>query len=147
MTTDGQPQTEKPSVANSLSGLTHDVIELAELQAQLFALDVKETSQGTRTALILAVVGACALLGAVPIALTALAELLIAQLSWSSAASYGVATLVGIMLASALLVAAWVRFRSGVVTLKRSRDELSRNLAWVKANLRSRTTRNPTANN
>lgn len=134
-------------MASGLSGLTHDVIELAELQAQLFALDVRETSQGTRTALVLLIVGLCTLMGSIPIALTALAELLIMKLDWSSAASYGMATLVGIVIASALLAVAWVRLRSGVVTLKRSRDELSRNLAWVKSNLRNRATGNPSADN
>lgn len=143
MKTNGRPQTDKPNVADSLGGLTHDVIELAELQAQLFALDVKETTQSTRTALMVAIVGVCVLLGSIPVALISLAELLIEQLNWSAAASYGVATLVGIVISVGLLLTAWARFRSGIVTMKRSREELSRNVAWLKSGLRRRATASP----
>jgi hypothetical protein len=143
MRTNGRPQTEKPNVADSLGGLTHDVIELAELQAQLFALDVRETTQSTRTALIVAIMGACAALGSIPVALIALAQLLIEQLSWSAATSYGVAALVGLVISVVLLLTAWPRFRSGAVTMKRSREELSRNVAWVKSSLRKRASAAP----
>lgn len=143
MRTNGRPQTDKPNVADSLGGLTHDVIELAELQAQLFALDVKESTQSTRTALVLAIVGVCVLLGSIPVVLIALAELLVQQLNWSAAVSYGVATLVGIVISVVLLLTAWARFRSGIVTMKRSREELSRNVTWVKSSLRRRATAAP----
>ena len=45
MSTNGRARNNEPNVAASFSELTHDVIELAELQAQLFALDVKNTSR------------------------------------------------------------------------------------------------------
>jgi len=138
MNTDGRVKTEWPNVATSFSELTHDAIELAELQAKLFALDVKETSQSTKTSLILAIVGSCLLLGTIPIALIALAELLIEQLDWSHAVSYGVATLVGILVSAGILATAFARFRSGLSSMKRSREELSRNIAWIKTSLRSR---------
>jgi hypothetical protein len=138
MNTDGRVKTERPNVATSFSELTHDAIELAELQAQLLALDIKETSQSTKTSLILAIVGSCLLLGTIPIALIAMAELLIEQLDWSHSASYGVATLVGILVSAGILATAFARFRSGISSMKRSREELSRNIAWIKTSLRSR---------
>jgi hypothetical protein len=144
MSTNGRSQNNEPGVATSFSGLTHDVVELAELQAQLFALDVKQTSEKTKTSLLLAVVGVCALLGSIPVALYALAELLREQLEWSAAASFGVATLVGILVSASILAAAWVQFKTGLVTMRRSREELSRNIAWVKSSLRSRAQANPT---
>ncbi len=140
MRTNGRPPTDKPNVADSLGGLTHDAIELAELQAQLFALDVKETTQSVRTALILAIAGVCAVLGSIPVALIALAHVLIEQLNWMVAVSYSVATLAGVVIGVALLLTAWMRFRSRAVTMKRSREELSRNVAWVKSSLRRRAT-------
>ncbi len=144
MSTNGRARNDEPNVAASFSELTHDAIELAELQAQLFALDLKQTSQSTRTSLVLAVAGVCVLLGSTPVALMALAELLVQQFSWSPAAGYGVATLVGVAVSVAILANAWSQFRSGIVTMQRSREELSRNIAWVKSSLRSRAQPNPT---
>jgi len=145
MTTNGRARPSEPNVASSFAGLTHDVIELAELQAQLFAVDVKQTSQSTRSALVLAMVGACVLLGSIPVALIALAELLVQQLSWSPAASYGVATLVGVVISAAILGTAWAQFRAGLGNLSRSREELNRNIAWIKSNLRNRAQAHPAA--
>jgi hypothetical protein len=67
MNGNGRLRSKVPDVAGSVSGLTHDVIELSELQAKLFMLDLKRSSQRTRTCLILAVVSACLLLGTIPI--------------------------------------------------------------------------------
>jgi hypothetical protein len=138
MSTNGQSRKESPGVATSFAGLTHDVIELAELQAQLLALDVKSTSQKARTSLVLVVIGVCVLLGTTPVALLTFAELLIQQFGWSRAASFASATLLGALLAAGILGAAWARFRAGVVTIQRSREEFNRNIAWVKSNLRTR---------
>lgn len=146
MSTDTQTRTKQPNVAASVSGLTHDVIELAELQAQLFSVELKETTQNTRTSLLLGVVGVCILLGTVPVALIALAQLLVEQLGWSQAAGYGVATLVGLAASGAFAAGAYSHFRTGVATMRRSRDELSRNIAWVKSSLRNRTQFSPMEN-
>jgi hypothetical protein len=147
MSTNGQSRNESPNVATSFAGLTHDVIELAELQAQLLALDVKSTSQKARTSFILVAVGVCMLLGTVPIALVTVAELLVQQFGWSRAAGFATATLLGVLLAAGILGAAWSRFRAGVVTMQRSREEFNRNIAWVKSSLRSRAQENPVETN
>lgn len=138
MNTNGQSKSGEPNIAASFSGLAHDVIELAELQAQLFTLDIKSTSEKTRTSLVLAVAGACALLGSVPVALFALGELFQKFLGISEAAGFGLAALVGVVLSAVLMMAAWSNFKSGEASMRRSREELSRNLAWVKSNLRGR---------
>jgi len=143
MSTNGRVRTDDPNVAMSFSGLTHDAIELAELQAQLFALDVKSSSRKARTSLVLAVVGLCILLGTIPVALIALAELLNEVIGWPTAAGYGVATLVGLLISAGILLAAWASIRQGIVTMQRSRDELTKNIAWLKSSLRSRAQVNP----
>ena len=143
MNTNGRVRTDEPNVAASFAGLSHDVIELAELQAELFALDVKDTSQTARTAFILSAAGIVVLLGSIPVALVTFAMVLIEQLGWSNAAGYGTATAAGILLGAGILAAAWARFRRSVITLHRSRDELRRNVAWVKASLRNRAQPNP----
>jgi hypothetical protein len=147
MSTNGQSRNDSPGVATSFAGLTHDVIELAELQAQLLALDMKSTSRKARTSLVLIVIGVCVLLGTVPVALMTFAELLIQQFGWSNAAGFASATLLGVLLAAGILGAAWARFRAGVVTMQRSREEFNRNIAWVKSSLRNRAQENPVESN
>jgi len=143
MNTNGRPPTHEPNVAASFADLTHDVIELAELQTQLFMCDAKKTTQNARTALILCVLGVCLLLGCIPIALIALAELLIRQFEWTPAAGYAVATACGLLLSAIALGLGYVRFKNGLVTIDRSREELNRNIAWLKSSLRSRSQSRP----
>jgi Putative Actinobacterial Holin-X, holin superfamily III len=138
MNSNGRQRPQMPDVAGSVSGLTHDVIELTELQAQLFLLDLKKSSQKTRTCVILAIIGVCLLLASLPVALFALAELLVEQLEWSPSAGLGVATLVGLLLSAIFAGAAYSIVRSGLVSLERSRDEFNRNIAWIKSTLRNR---------
>jgi hypothetical protein len=138
MNGNGRQRTQMPDVAGSVSGLTHDVIELAELQTRLLTLDLKRSSQKTRTCLILAVIGACLLLASIPVALLALAELLVEQLDWSRSAALGVATLTGLLLSAIFAGIAYSIARSGLVSLERSRDEFNRNVAWIKSTLKNR---------
>jgi hypothetical protein len=138
MNGNGRQRTQMPDVAASVSGLTHDVIELAELQTQLLMLDLKKSTQKSRTCLILAIIAVCLLLASLPVALVALAALLVEQLEWSQSAALGVATLVGLVLAGIFAGAAYSIVRSGLVSIERSRDEFNRNIAWIKSTLKER---------
>lgn len=137
MNTNGRMRDEEPNVATSFSGLAHDVIELGELQAQLFVHDVNSTVQKTRTSLLLGVVGVCILLGSVPVLLFAIAEFFVEQFDWPRSAGFTVAAIIGIGASVGLLAAAWNRLSVGLHSLQRSRDELSRNIAWIKSSLRT----------
>jgi len=141
MNSNGRVRDDEPNVATSFSGLAHDVIELSELQAQLFAHDVKCTTQKTRTSLLLSVVGACVLLGSVPVLLFALGELITEQTGWPLSAGLAIGAVVGIAISAGLMLAAWNRLSSGLSSLQRSRDEFSRNIAWIKSSLRSQPTK------
>lgn len=138
MKDNGRVPAKTPNVAQSVSDLAHNVIELTELQTQLLMLDIKKSSQRTRTCLVWCAVGICLLLGSIPVALFALAELLAEQLEWSHAAAFAVAALVGLALAAVAAGAAWSYVKKGVVSAERSREEFSRNIAWLKSTLRNR---------
>lgn len=137
MNTNGRVREEEPNVATSFSGLAHDVIELSELQAQLLVHDVKSTTRKTRTSLILGVVGACVLLGSVPVLLIALGELIAEQTGWPRSGGLAIAAVVGIGISAGILAAARNRLNVGLSSLQRSREELNRNIAWIKSSLRS----------
>jgi lysylphosphatidylglycerol synthetase-like protein (DUF2156 family) len=134
--TNGRATGEEPNVAASVSELAHDAIELAELQAQLLVLDVKTAAFETRTSLVLVIVAASLLLGCIPVALFALAEVFVVQLEWSRSVALAVAAVVGLALCGGCVAVAWSRFQVGLQSLKRSREELQRNLAWIKSNLK-----------
>jgi hypothetical protein len=100
-------------------------------------LDVKKSAEKAKLCVILGIVAACLLLASIPVALFALGYLLYEQLQWSMAASMGVAALVGFMLCGIVGGVAYALVQNGVVTMDRSRDELRRNIAWLKSTLRN----------
>jgi hypothetical protein len=132
----GAPSTDDPRMGRNVAGLLHDVVELSELQGKLLVHDVRSMSGNVRTALVLALVGAALLLGSLPVALTALAELLVQQAAWSRPAAYGAATAIGAVASVLLLGGAWWRIRRGLAELDRSREELASNVAWLKSMLK-----------
>jgi len=138
MTTNGHYNGKAPNVAASVSDLTHDVIELSELQAQLLTLDARQSVEKARICLVLAVVGVCMLLGTIPVALLALAALLVQLLEWSIAAAMATSMLVGLAITAAVFAFAYSYIKKGIVSFDRSRQELRRNIAWIKSTLRNR---------
>jgi hypothetical protein len=134
--TNGRTKSESPNVAQSFSGLAHDAIELAELQTRLLKLDAQAAVRNSGRSAALAVVAACLLLGCVPVALVALAELFFAQFGWPRAGALAAAAGIGLAFSAGAGFAAWRRIRSALASLDRSRDELNRNLAWIKSNLK-----------
>jgi hypothetical protein len=127
-----------PNVAASVSDLTHDVLELSELQVQLLSLDAKHSVDKAKACLVMAVIGASLLLGTIPVALLAIAALFVEQLEWSYAASIGLATGIGLLLTAIVLGVAYGYVRNGLVSFERSREELQRNIAWLKSTLKTR---------
>jgi hypothetical protein len=134
--TNGKSKPARPNVAESFTGLAHDAIELAELQATLLKLDAQAAARNGGMSVALLVIGACLLLGCVPVALTALAEVFVAQLEWPRAAAFAASAAIGLALSAAIGTRAWYRVRVAFAALERSRNELSRNIAWIKSNLK-----------
>jgi ABC-type Fe3+ transport system permease subunit len=138
MTGNGRYHGRIPNVAAGVSDLTHDVIELSELQVQLLSLDVKQSVNKARTCLIMAIAGASVLLGTIPVALLALAAVLVEQLEWSVAGATATAGTVGLLIAGVVLGVAYMYVKNGLVSLDRSREEFRRNISWLKSTLRTR---------
>jgi hypothetical protein len=142
--TNGHGKPREPNVAASFTGLAHDAIELAELQARLLKLDAQAAARNSGIGAGLAVVGVCLLLGCVPVALVALGEWFVLQFEWTRASAYAAAAAIGLAAAGGAAAAAWLRVRTALASLQRSRDELNRNLAWIKSSLkRGKTTTSP----
>lgn len=119
-------------VLGSLTGFGNDVASLADLQLKLAALDAKSTAERAALPLGLAAGGLAVVLGSVPVLLLGLAALLasafqIAQ-GWAMVLVGGVALIVSAI----VIVVAGQRVRRALQSFDRSRDELTRNLAWIR---------------
>ena len=138
----GVPQSASKGLARDVSEFAHDVLTLAELQAELFVADVQECRQRTQVPGLVLICGLALGLACFPIALAALALLLIQVLGTSYAAGFLLAALVGAVLSALVSVVGWLQVRRHVAVLGRSQQELVRNLQWIKKVLeRSRITR------
>ena len=119
------------SVVGSLAEFTHDITTLVELQVKLAAMDAKESIGRAMVPAILVGVGVVLLLGSLPVALFGVAELLVA-----AGMTHGSALLltggVGIVGAGLLAVVAGLALSRSFTSFRRSREELARNIAWVK---------------
>lgn len=138
----GSPQTAPRALAQDVGEFAHDVLTLAELQAQLFVADVQECGQRVLVPGLVLLCGVALGLACLPIALAALALLVIQLFETSSAAGFLIAALVGAVLSALLCVIGWFQVHERVAVLGRSQQELVRNLRWIKKVLeRSRITR------
>jgi uncharacterized membrane protein YqjE len=138
MTGNGRYHGKTPNVAASVSDLTHDVIELSELQVKLASLDAKQSVANLKACVVMAVIGAAVLLGTIPVALLAVAAVFVERLEWPTDAAIGVAIGIGLLLAAIVLGVAYSYVKSGLVSFERSREELQRNVAWLKSTLKTR---------
>lgn len=119
-------------VRNGVGELLHDVVSLGELQAQLLAVDAKESVDKAKFPLGLLVGGIALALGAVPVLLLSLGEALTLWLNWERALSYLVSGLVGSIIAGVMLYLAWQQTGAVIAVFDRSRVELSENIRWIK---------------
>ncbi|MBX6311436.1 MAG: phage holin family protein [Isosphaeraceae bacterium] len=119
-------------IIDNLAEFGNDIITLAELQARLAIIDLKEsTARATWPAVGLVSAGALAL-GSIPVLLFGVAELL----AWGLKIHLGWALLLTALVVLALAgLAGFVcgRLLSGSFeSFRRSREELRRNAAWIK---------------
>jgi uncharacterized membrane protein YqjE len=120
------------AVVSNLAEFGNDFATLAELQAKLAVIDLKETAGRAVVPVGLLVGALVLLLGSVPVLLIGVAELIVRYTS----IGHDVALLLtaGGTLALALVIGALAvpRLRKSFENLQRSREELIRNVSWVK---------------
>ncbi len=119
-------------VTSHVSGLAYDLITLAELQARLLLLDVREASRRSAITVVFLAVMAVFTVSAVPVCLLGISELLIEYGEWHRAVAYltvgglaALGALIGAMFAAKRLM------KIGTV-FARSHQEFQDNLDFVK---------------
>lgn len=118
-------------IVRNLGDCARDVVELAELQARLLSLDLKQSVKRAVPPVILAVAALIFLLASFPVALAAVGYALVELADWSYTAAFFAAAGIGLLLAVAMALAAWVLVRR-ITGFERSRAELAANLVWLK---------------
>jgi uncharacterized integral membrane protein len=123
-------------VRNGVSGLLHDVTSLAELQFELLKVDAATASRKAAVPAVL--IGSAVVLGlsTIPLVLLAIAQVFRDQAGWPPALATLTAVLIGLVLAGVVGTLGYFGIRRAVEPLDRSRDELNRNIAWLKNALR-----------
>lgn len=120
------------NMVGSIAGFGNDVATLAELQLKLAALDFKETAGRAFIPLALVVVGLVVILGSVPVAIGGV-SLLIAQVSGLSLGWALLLTAITTLgLAALVVVVAGRKLGASLEGFQRSRDELIRNVSWIR---------------
>lgn len=125
------------AVARNVGEFAHDVVTLAELQAELLKVDAQDYVKRLRTPVIL--FGAAAVVGfaCIPIALTALAWGLSAA-GLATWLAFLISTVIGLATAAVLATLGWRQLNNSPSMFERSKEELSRNMDWLKHAFKSR---------
>jgi fatty acid desaturase len=119
-------------VAKGMGDLTHDIMSLAELQFVLFRIDCREGLKRLLIPVALLLFAGIVAVGTVPVALIVFAEFLTQAAGLSRAVAYSIAALSGLIVAVAMGVVGWSYLRGVVHVFERSREELTRNMTWIK---------------
>jgi hypothetical protein len=119
-------------VAKGMGELAHDIVSLAELQLELFRIDCREGLKRMLVPVALLLVAGIVAAGTVPIALILVAEFLVQAAGLSRAAAFAIAALGGFIVAVAMGIVGWSCIRRVVRVFTRSREELTRNMTWIK---------------
>ena len=133
------------AVARSTAEFLHDITTLAELQGKLLVIDLQEGVKKLVISTILLVLGTIIALGTVPIALATVAFLITYFTELPLVCTFGIALLVGLVLAAALAIPALFALKKNVWMFDRSRDEWIRNMQWAKEAMRRMSGRESTS--
>jgi len=139
---DVQQHAGSEAFANA-SEFAHDLITLAELQFQLFALDAQRAGKRMRVPVVLAVAGLVLALGCIPVLLAGLSMLLIQTTVLSRWLSFLIVALAAVAVSGGLAYGAYRMLQRGLQPLARSQREFQRNLRWVKRVLKTRNNQQP----
>lgn len=119
-------------VFGSLAEFGNDVATLAELQARLALIDLKESTDRARFPLALILLGAALALACLPVALIGGAELLAEALGWSHGLALLAVAGIALVLAVVMVGVAAALLPRSFDSFRRSRDELTRNVNWLR---------------
>ncbi len=129
---DGSPVNQPEGVVGNITEFGNDVMTLVELQVQLAALDFKAAMARATIPLIFIVVGSALLLASLPVALLGIAWLVASALSMSIGWATLLTAVVAAVLAAVVAAVAYTRILSSLDGFRHTREELIRNISWIR---------------
>lgn len=119
-------------MVGSIAGFGNSIASLAELQAKLAALDFQETKARGVVPLGVALASLVVFLGAVPVALGGVALVVASAFALSTGVALLLTGVVTLLASGAVAAFATLRFSRSFESFRRSREELTRNLSWIR---------------
>lgn len=119
-------------IGSNLTALVEDLIRMADLQLQLLKLDLQQFWANTGKSVVVVVMAGLFLLGAIPVLLLGLAGALQTASGLSLFASQLIVSFFAIILGGLLLRGALLTIGEATKSLKRSQEELTNNLTWMR---------------
>jgi hypothetical protein len=120
------------TIVSNIADFGNDIATLAELQSKLTLLDAKEAAARATVPVIALAVGLVVALGSVPVLLIGLADLIASNTRLSAGTAQLIVGAVGFALA---LGVGFFGLKGSIASLdsfRRSKEELSRNLSWIR---------------
>jgi len=121
---------------SNVAGFGENLLNLAELQARMTAVELRQNVAAVKAAAAVLVMGGLIALATLPVVLAGIAELFVSELGWRRGYAFLAvgSTAMGIAVFCAL--AAVVRLRRQRLAFPLSTEEFTRNLNWVHTVLR-----------
>ena len=134
--TDDGVEHARPADDRTVRELVHDLAALVELQGQLIAVDANACLRQALVPSLVVLTGFVLTSGCVTTGAIGMALLVAQTTGWTYGTAFLVTGTVGACMGSLVVAAAGCQLRRCLAVLDRSRNELAKNLAWIKGALR-----------
>ena len=131
-----EPEASAGQVVSNVADFGENLLNLAELQARLTAMELRQNLEAVKTVGLVTVTSTVMALAALPVVLSGIAELLVTELAFRRGSAFltvGFST-IGIAVFSVAMASVWIRRKPLGFPL--SSEEFTRNLNWVRTVIR-----------
>jgi uncharacterized membrane protein YqjE len=119
-------------VISGVSEFSENLLTLAELQARLAAIELRQNLEATRFTGSVVLAGATLALASLPVLLIGIAELLASGLRMNRGLAFLSVSAVALLIGGACILIAGSRLRRSAVGFPITREEFARNVNWIR---------------
>jgi hypothetical protein len=124
------------AVVSNVAGFGEDLLNLAELQTRLTAVEIRQNLDVVKTGGALLATGLIIAVAGLPVVLVGIAELLVSEMGLKRGYALLTVAAVAILIAGSCIGSAALWFRRKPLGFPLSGEELARNVNWVRTVLR-----------